>query len=273
METGKYALVNGVNMYFETHGAGKPLVLLHGGFGTIDMFAQILPSLAETRQVIAVEMQGHGHTADIDRPLSYEHMADDIAALMKHLNIENCDILGYSLGGGVALQTAIRHPDVINKIIVLSAPFKRDGWYAEVLDGMASITTEGMSSTILYDIYASIAPNPEDWPNLVNKTRQLLGTHYDWMTPIASLQMPMLIIVGDADSVRFSHAEEMFEVLGGGKADGDMAGLPRSQFAVLPGTTHWGMQSRADLLLPIISRFLNAPVPQENKSGESDSGR
>jgi pimeloyl-ACP methyl ester carboxylesterase len=139
-EKGSYVSVNGLNMYYEMHGNGEPLVMLHGAFGTIDMHGALLPLLAQTRQVIAVELQAHGHSADIDRPLSYEMMADDIAALIKHLEIGQADILGYSLGGGVALQTAIRHPEVVRKLVVVSAPYKCDGWYAEVLAGQTAIS-------------------------------------------------------------------------------------------------------------------------------------
>jgi pimeloyl-ACP methyl ester carboxylesterase len=261
---GSYASVNGLNMYYEIYGTGKPLVLLHGGLATIDMmFGQLLPPLAQTRQVIAVELQAHGHTADIERPLSFELMADDIAALIKHLGLEHADIFGYSLGGGVALQTAIRHPEVVRKLVVASAPYKRDGWYPEVLAGMASMNAEAakaMVGTPVHQAYVSVAPKPEDWSALVAKLSQLLRQDYDWSTVVASIKTPTLIVVGDADSVRPAHAVEMFGLLGG-KADGAMGGLPQSQLAVLPGTTHFSILTRTDLLLPIITPFLDAPMP------------
>src|SRR5512139_364679 len=136
MTQGKYANVNGLTMYYEIHGEGQPLILLHGGLGGVSMFERILPDLAQTRQVIAVELQGHGHTADIDRPLSFESMADDVAALLEHLELPSADILGYSLGGGVALRTIIRHPELVRKLVAVSTPCKSDGWYAEVRAGM-----------------------------------------------------------------------------------------------------------------------------------------
>ena len=142
MTQGRYANVNGLRMYYEIHGKGQPLVLLHGGLGVIGMFEQILPGLVETRQVIGVELQAHGHTADINRPLSFDLMADDIAALIKHLGLKSADIFGYSLGGGVALQTAIRHPDVVRKLVIVSAPYKSDGWYPEVRAGMSAMNAE-----------------------------------------------------------------------------------------------------------------------------------
>ncbi len=259
---GSYASVNGLNMYYEVYGTGHPLVLLHGGFGVTGMFAQIIPTLAETRQVIAVELQAHGHTADIDRPLRYELMADDVAALIRHLGHENADIFGYSLGGGVALQTAIRHPEVVRKLVLAATVCARDGWYPESLVGMAAISTELLSGTFIYDAYLGAAPRPEDWPLLIDKMRQMLSEDYNWTEDVAAIKAPTLIIVGDADSVRLDHAVEMFKLLGGGKADGGMSGRPASQFAVLPNAAHWDVLFRADLLLSIIPPFLDAPASE-----------
>jgi pimeloyl-ACP methyl ester carboxylesterase len=262
---GQYASVNGLELYYEIHGTGEPLVLLHGGLGTIDMFAAILPTLAETRQVIAVDLQGHGHTADIDRSITYEAMADDVAALIEHLGFENADIMGYSLGGGVALQTAIRHPEVVRKLVLLSTAFKQDGWFPEVLAGMSAMNAEAaqmMLETPMYAVYASAAPRVEDWPVLVSKLGDLLRQDYDWSAEVAEIEAPALIVIGDADSIRPSHAVELFELFGGGQVDGGMNGLPDSQFAVLPATTHFTIFTRADLLMPIITPFLDAPLSQ-----------
>jgi pimeloyl-ACP methyl ester carboxylesterase len=204
-----YVNVNGLRVYYELHGTGRPLVLLHGGLGTIAMFEQVLPALAEARQVIAVELQAHGHTADVDRPLSFESMADDVGALIGQLRFERADVMGYSLGGGVALQTAIRYPERIRKLVVVSAPFRRDGWYTEVLAGMASMDAEAARTMVgspMHQAYASVAPRPEDWPVLVTKTGQLLQKEYDWSTAVAALTMPAMIVVGDADGVRTAHA-------------------------------------------------------------------
>lgn len=261
-----YAPVNGLNVYYEIHGSGgQPLVLLHGGLGTIDaMFGQLLPPLAETRQVIGVELQAHGHTADSDRPLRYELMADDIAALITHLGLAHADILGYSLGGGVALQTAIRHPDVVRKLVLVSATYARNGWYSEVLAGMAAMNAEAAQAMVaspIYAAYAGVAPRPENWPTLVAKLGQLLREDYDWSPDVAAMRAPTLIVVGDADSVRPAHAVELFGLLGGGKADGAMGGMPHSRLAVLPDTTHFTTLARTDLLLPMITVFLDAPLP------------
>jgi pimeloyl-ACP methyl ester carboxylesterase len=266
-DEGRYAQVNGLSIYYEIHGSGEPLILLPGGFMTIEAMGAIVPALAETRQVIAVELQGHGHTADIDRPLSYEAMADDIAALIGHLGLAQVDLFGYSLGGGVALQTAIRHSEVVRRLALVSTAFKRNGWYPEVLAGMASISVEGFAGTPIHEAYVKTSPNPEAWPTVIEKMRQLLSTDYDWTEGVASLKVPVLILAGDADSLRLTHLVEMFGLLGGGKADGDLVGLPSSRLAILPNTTHvgWappyhGIITRTGLL-PMLTEFLDAPIP------------
>jgi pimeloyl-ACP methyl ester carboxylesterase len=263
-----YAPVNGLQMYYEIHGTSgeRPLVLIHGGFGTTGMFATILPALSEERMAIAVELQGHGHTADIDRPLSYEFMADDVAALIKHLALESADILGYSLGGGVALQTAIRHPEVVKKVVLISAVFKRNGWYADTLQGMAVIDAEMARSwvgTPMHQAYASVAPNPDNWTVLAEKTSALLKQDYDWTTGVQAMKAPVLIILGDADGVRLDHAVEMFSLLGGGKGEGWLIGRPDSQLAVLPNTHHLDILEHTDVLLPVIKSYYAAAAVEE----------
>ena len=262
---GSYAVVNGLNVYYEVHGTGKPLVLLHGGLGTIGMFEQLLPSLAETRQVIAVELEGHGHTADINRSLSFEQMADDVAALIKHLGLENTDILGYSLGGGVALQTTLRHPDVVHKLVVVSAACKSDGWYPEIRAGMRSMNAQAAKTWVgspMHQAYASVAPKPEEWPILVTKVGQLAGQDYDWSKGVAAIKPPTLIVVGDADSIRAAHAVEFFELLGGGKVDAgwDGSGMSNARLAILPATTHYNIFF-SPMLVSIVTPFLDAPMP------------
>ena len=213
---GSYAQVHGLKMYYEIHGTGKPLVLLPGGVMTISMMGHILLSLAKTRQVIAVELQAHGHTADIDRPLTYEHMADDIAALIKHLGLEHTDAFGFSMGSGVALQTAIRHPEVVRKLVVASVASKRDGVYPEIHALEASFNPDAAFLSQFHEAYVSVAPKPQDWPRLVDKMRSLLAEDYDWAQDVAAIQAPTLIVVGDADTVRPAHAVELFGLLGGG---------------------------------------------------------
>jgi pimeloyl-ACP methyl ester carboxylesterase len=261
---GDYASVNGLELYYEIHGTGQPLVLLHGGLGGIVEFGQLLPSLAESYQVIAVELQAHGHTEDIDRPLSYEQMADDVAALIEHLSLENADILGFSLGGGVALQTAIQHPEVVRKLVLVSTPFKRSAIHPEFragMDAMNAEAAEAMLQTPMYQLYSSVAPKPEDWPTLIAKVGDLLRQDYDWSEDVAAITAPTLIVVGDSDFIPPVHAVEMFGLLGGGVA-GDFVDFPNSQIAVLPGTTHFSILSRTDLLLPVITLFLDAPIPE-----------
>ncbi len=267
MAQGKYANLNGLKIYYEIHGKGQPLILLHGSFGGIGMFGQILPALAEGRQVIAVELQGHGHTADIQRPLSFEQMADDIAALVKHLGLEIADILGYSLGSGVALQTAIRHPNVVRKLVIVSAPYKSDGWYPEVRTGLKSMNAEVGKTWVgspMHQAYASVAPKPDDWPVLVDKMGQMLSQDYDWSEAVSSLMLPVMIVVGDADGVRPSHAVEFFELLGGGKGDAgfDGSGMSNSRLAILPATTHYDILLSPALVAAVIP-FLEAPMPDK----------
>src|SRR6266516_2604373 len=263
-----YALVNGLNIYYEIHGSGEPLVLLPGGIMTVEAMGEIVPKLAATRRVIAVELQGHGHTADIERALRFEVMADDIAALIRHLGLEQADIFGFSLGGGVGLQTAIQHPEVVRKLALASTAFKRDGWYPEVLTGMASISVETFAGTPIHEAYLKTSPRPEAWPTFVARMRQLLSEDYDWAEGVAALKTPTLIMVGDADGLRIAHVVEFFGLLGGGKGDGDMNGLSPAQLAGLPDTTHvgWappyhGITTRTELLLPIITEFLDSHMP------------
>ncbi len=262
---GAYASVNGLKLYYEVHGTGQPLVLLHGGVGTHDMFGEVLPLLAAGRQVIAVDLQAHGRTADIDRPMRFELMADDISGLIQYLGFGRVDLMGYSLGGGVALQTAIRHPGQVRKLVLVSTPFKRQGWYPEVLAGMAQMgpdAAEPMKATPMYQEYAAVAPRPADWPVMLTKLGALLGQEYDWSEAVAAIQAPTLIVVGDADSVRTSHAVRLFELLGGGQADGgwDGSGMSRAQLAIMPGTTHYAIFS-APALAAVVAPFLDAPMP------------
>jgi pimeloyl-ACP methyl ester carboxylesterase len=262
---GNYASVNGLNLYYEIHGAGEPLILLHGGVGAIQMFGEVLPSLAQNRRVVAVDLQAHGRTADIDRELRFELMAGDIAALIKHLGIEEADVMGYSLGGGVALRAAIQHPEVVRKLVLVSPPFKRDGWYPEILAGMGQMgpqVAEPMKQTPMYQLYVSIAPKPEDWPVLLTKLGELLRQDYDWSKDVAAIKAPTLIVVGDADSVRTAHAVAFFELLGGGKVDAgwDGSGMSNARLAILPATTHYNIYSSPQLS-GVVAPFLDAPMP------------
>ncbi len=257
-----YAPVNGLQMYYEIHGTGQPLVVLHGSFMTIELMGKIVPELAKSRQVIAVEFQGHGHTADADRPFSYEQLADDVAGLVRHLDIANADVYGYSLGAGVALQVAIRHADLVRKLVIVSAPYSTDGYYPEVLPAIAQISPEMFNGTPWRASYDRVAPNPAAFPTLIEKGRQLDSVPYDWSAEaVRAISAPTLLVFGDADGVRPEHAVEMLRLRGGG-VFGDMVGLPASQLAILPGTSHLGLLERADWLLAMVVPFLDAPMPQ-----------
>lgn len=262
---GDYAPVNGLDLYYETFGEGTPLILLHGGFGAIEMFGPILPQLAAGRQVIGVDLQAHGRTADTDRPLRIELMADDIAALIRHLNLGQADVMGYSMGGAVALQTAIRHPQVVRKLVVVSMPCRRSGWYPEVVEAMLQMgpeAAEPMKQSPVYQLYAAIAPRVEDWPRLVGKMADQLRQDYDWTQDMAGIQAPTLLVSGDADGFPPQHAAEMFQLLGGGQRDGgwDGSDMSASQLAILPGTTHYN-SCDSPLLPAIVTTFLDTPPP------------
>ena len=262
---GHYAKVNGLNLYYEVHGAGRPLVLIHGGLGMTGMYANILPALADGRQVIAVDLQAHGRTADIDHPLRFESMGDDVAALIALLGIGQADVMGYSLGGGAALRTAIQHPDRVRKLLLVSTAFSRDGWYPEVRAGMDQLggaAAEFMKESPMYREYVRIAPNPAGFPALLDKVGELLRRDYDWSLEVAALKPPTMLVFGDADSLPPAYAGRFFELLGGGKADAgwDGAGIPRARLAILPGATHYDITS-FPLLVEIIRPFLDSAMP------------
>lgn len=256
-----HAPVNGLDLYHEISGEGAPLILIHGGFGATEMFTAIMPALTATRQVIAVDLQGHGRTADIDRPWRIESMADDIAALIAHLGLGTATLMGYSLGGAVALQTAIRYPEIVDRLIVVSAPYKRTGWYAESLTAMDQIgehVAEFMRQTPMYEMYARIAPRPDDWAKIWGKMGDLLRQDYDWSAGVAGLTMPTMLVVGDADGLSPAHAAEFFRLLGGGQRDGswDRSGVTAHRLAILPGQTHYDIFS-SPALAATVAPFLD----------------
>ncbi|HEV8194088.1 MAG TPA: alpha/beta hydrolase [Ktedonobacterales bacterium] len=259
---GNYAEVHGLKMYYEIHGEGFPLVLLHGGLSAIGTsFGKVLPGLARGRRVIAVEQQAHGHTADIDRPLTYGQMADDTVALLQHIGIEQADFFGYSIGGGLAMEVAVEHPSMVRKLVVATPIYNPDGFQPGVLAGIEALQPELLAGTPFQEEYASIAPNPQEWPRLIAKTKQLDREFAGWSPEaIQSFKAPTLLIAGDADIVRPEHAVELFRLRGGG-APGDNVGLPNVQLAVLPGTTHITLVDRAEWLVSMIAGFLDAPMP------------
>ncbi|HSN27015.1 MAG TPA: alpha/beta hydrolase [Kofleriaceae bacterium] len=244
-KTTGYAEIHGLHLYYEIHGSGEPLILLHGGLGSVEMFGPNIEMLAKTHQVIAVDLQGHGRTADIDRPMSYEAMGDDVAALIQHLGFERADVMGYSLGGGVALQAAIRHPARVRRLVIVSTVFARSGWFPEVRAGfdafgpqLAAMMKQGPA----YAFYASIAPRPQDFERVVEKLGTMLKKDYDWTALVTDKLPPTLIVAADADAIRPAHLVEMFAKLGGGQRDpgwDGSGGRSKSQLAILPGRTHY----------------------------------
>ena len=248
-----YAPVNGLKMYYEIHGPANgnnpPLVLLHGGGSTIGTsFGKVLRPLAETRQVIAFEQQGHGHTADIDRPFSFEQSADDAAALLRHLKIGNADFFGYSNGGNIALQIAIRHPDLVRKLVVASAMFKRDGLSPEFWESMKRATLQSMPAE-LREAYLRVAPHPEQLPAFHDKSVRRMLEFKDWRPEdLQKIGAPTMVMIADGDIVRPEHAVKMFRL------------LPHAQLAVLPGTDHMTLVNRAEWQVSMIKTFLDTPV-------------
>jgi pimeloyl-ACP methyl ester carboxylesterase len=261
---GAYADVNGIRLYYETHGQGRPLILLHGGLGSGEMFGPLLPALAEGRQVIAVDLQGHGRTADIDRPISIELMADDIAALVDHLGLDRPDVMGYSLGGGVAFQAAVRHPEVVGRLVLVSVNIRRSAIYPEMLGQQGQVNAaaaEFMKDTPMYELYARVAPRPEDFPRLLDKMGQAMAKDFDYSKQVRGLQVPTLFACADADMFPPSHAVEVFELLGGGQRDGGWQGegRPEHSLAILPGLTHYNIFA-SPILVAAVKPFLDAPL-------------
>ena len=263
MGNGQHADVNGINLYYETRGAGRPMVLLHGGLGSGEMFGPILPQLAERHQVIAVDLQGHGRTADIDRPLDVRLMADDVAALIDHLGLEKADVVGYSLGGGVALQTAVKHPNKVRRLVAVSANTRPDAIYAEMRAKQGQVSAAAvdfMKDTPMYQLYQRTAPRPQDFPRLLDKIGESMSKDYDFTDDVRSLQVPTLIVAADADMAPPSHYVEVFKLLDGGLRDGGWMGEGRPKgghaLAILPGLTHYNIFS-SPLFAAVTLAFLD----------------
>ncbi len=261
--TGQYAKVNGINMYYETHGAGRPLVLLHGGLMSGDTFGPVLPLLAERHQVIVPDLQGHGRTADIDRPIDVRLMADDIAALIDHLGLAKPDVVGYSLGGGVALATAAKYPAKVRRLVAVSANMRPDAIYPEIRAQQVNVNAaaaEFMKETPMYQLYQRVAPRPEDFPRLLDKIGQSMSKPYDYTDLVRALRVPTLIVAADADMAPPSHYVEVFKLLDGGVRDGGWMGEGRPKgghaLAILPGLTHYNIGD-SPLLAAVTLAFLD----------------
>jgi pimeloyl-ACP methyl ester carboxylesterase len=254
-----YAPVNGLKMYYEIHGDGDPVVLLHGSFMTItNNWTRWIGELSKTRKVIAVEMQGHGRTADIDRDFSYDHLADDVAALLDHLKINQADLIGYSMGGGIAMQVAIRHPEKVRRVVSISAFFRHDGVVKEALDAFAKMNAEMFKGSPLETEYKKLSPTPDEFARFVPRVLSMSLKGFDFgAAKLKATKAPFFFIHGDADGVRLDHIAEMFR-LKGGEIHGDLRPRSESRLAVLPNTTHVTLMGRADAIVPMINEFLAA---------------
>jgi pimeloyl-ACP methyl ester carboxylesterase len=254
-----YAPVNGLKMYYEIHGSGEPVVLLHGAFMAISGdWNDWINELAKTRKVIAVEMQGHGRTADVKRDMTYDNLSDDVAALLDYLKIPSADIVGYSLGGGVAIDTAIRHPEKVRRVVSISAPIRRDGWAKEANDFWPNFKWEMMKGTPAETEREKLNPIPNSFPDFVNHVIATAMRPYDFgADKLKATKAPIFFIHGDADGVRLDHIAEMYR-LKGGDLHGDMRPHPESRLAILPNTTHVTLMNRMTTLVPMINDFLDA---------------
>lgn len=255
-----YAPVNGLKIYYEIHGKGEPVVLLHGAFMAISGdWNDWISDLAKTRKVIAVEMQGHGRTADIDRDMSAENLADDISALLDHLKIPKADLIGYSLGAGVAMQCAIRHPEKVLKVVSISAPFRLDGWVKEGREALPNLTAEVFKGTPMESEYKRLSPTPDKFPDFIKHVVAMASKPYDFgADKFKATKAPFFFIHGDADGVRFEHIAEMYRLKGGGNIHGDMQPRSSSRLAILPGTTHVTLMNHRQTIVPMINDFLDA---------------
>jgi pimeloyl-ACP methyl ester carboxylesterase len=249
--------VHGIELAYQDFGTGSPLVLLHGGFGSVEMFGPNVGLIAAGHRVIGVDLQSHGRSPAADRPMRFETMADDIAALMAHLKLERAAIMGFSLGGAVALRIAIQHPQLVERLVLVSTVFKRSGWHPEMtagMDAMGPHVAEPLKQSPMYEAYVRIAPRKEDWPVLVTQLTTALKIDYDWSADVARLPMPVMLVVGDADGLPPSHTVEFFSLLGGGKRDAnwDRSGMTHHRLAILPGLTHYDINVSPTLSQAII---------------------
>jgi pimeloyl-ACP methyl ester carboxylesterase len=263
-----YAPINGLKMYYEIHGSGEPVVLLHGSFMALTnswtapwgerAAGDWIGELSKTRKVIVIEMQGHGRTADIKRDFSSENLADDVAALLDHLKIPSADLIGYSMGGGVAMQCAIRHPDKVRKVVSISSFFRQDGVVKEGLDAFPKLTAEAFKGSTIEAEYKKLSPTPDEFSNFVKRVIATQLKPYDFgAEKLKATKAPMFFIHGDADGVRLDHIAEMYR-LKGGDVHGDMRPHPESRLAILPNTTHVTLMNRMTTIVPMVNDFLDA---------------
>jgi pimeloyl-ACP methyl ester carboxylesterase len=263
-----YISANGIGYYYEIRGEGEPLLLLHGGLGSIDMFRPVLPILAESRQIIGIDLHGHGRTELGDRPISYVDMGDDMAAVLKELGYDRVDVMGYSMGGGVALRLAIQHPEIVRRLVSVSAGFSHpDGVYPELVPMQAQVgagMAEAMKDSPMYRSYVAVAPYPEDFPRLLDRMGDLMRRHFNWAEEVRGLEMPVMLIYGDSDMLRLEHVVEFYQLLGGGQKDAGWMreNMSQNRLAILPDLTHYEIfmaPEMAHTALPFLNGESNAP--------------
>lgn len=258
---GQTVEVNGMQMYYETHGEGEPLIVLHGAYMNIPTMGKIIPMLAESRQVIAIEFQGHGRTTDIDRPITYPNLADDVAAFMNAIGLEKADVFGYSMGAAAGLQFAIRHPDKIDQLVAASVAYDAEGWQPAFREFIPQMNPEMFAGTPMEEEYRKLAADPEGFRALVEKLIALEHEPMAWEEDVRKLETPVLIIAGDADVSTLEHNVALFRLLGGGVM-GDMGQpLPASRLAILPATSHTAVITQPELLKALIEPFLEGETP------------
>ena len=256
-----YVAANGLNYYYELHGEGEPLLLLHGGLGQIEMFGPVLPMLAAERRVIAPDLHGHGRTALGERSISPVDIGDDMAVIVKDLGYKEIDVLGYSMGGTVALRFAVQHPQMVRRLVVASAGFAQDGFYPEMLPQQAAVgasMAEMMKDTPMYQSYIDVAPEPEDFPKLLDQMGGWMRTRYNWSEDVKKLKMPVMLVYGDSDMFRLEHIVEFYQLLGGGLRDAgwQREHMSQNRLAILPDLTHYEAffsPRLADTVLPFLN--------------------
>jgi pimeloyl-ACP methyl ester carboxylesterase len=259
---GKRVEVNGMQMYYEVSGEGQPLLVLHGAYMNIPSMGSIIPRLAETHKVYALEFQGHGRTTDIDRPITYPNLADDVAVFMDKIGLQKADVFGYSMGAAAGLQLAIRHPEKVNKLVAASGAYDAEGWQPDFKAFIPQMTVEMFLNMPFAEEYRKLAPNPDGFPALVEKLIALEKEPMAWEADVKAMKTPVLIITGDADVATLEHSVAMFRLLGGGVM-GDMGKpLPASRLAVLPATSHTAVITQTDLLIAFIEPFLKGETPK-----------
>ncbi len=255
-----YAQANGLKMYYEVYGTGKPAVVLHGAYMSTESMRPVIDGLAKTRQVIAVDLQGHGRTGDIDRPITYEQMADDVAALMQAIGIPQADVFGYSMGAGVAYQLAIRHPECVRRLAAASGTYRADGIYPVAREGVKQIKPQMFAGSPWEKEYMRLAPNKANWPVLIEKLKALDMAAQEWPAKdMTGIKAPVMIISGDSDIIRPEHSVEIFRLRGGGPSP-DFMTASANELAILPATTHLGVMDRSDLLVPMVAAFFDKGI-------------